>query len=430
MNRCFAILLLVVAALAAGASSAWAGGETTGSVFYVTSGGSDERLIAERRSVVTVSGEVVVTFEGDPATCGAVGRCDMRGTLTWRPSRRHDLYLADVAKRAGRSVSVGMVSAGFEGVETFSQVRRARAGGGTAVCSDARSVLYGLDAVVRGDQLVFGVDPLGQGPLDSRCGGPLWEDVRFVLPRPRVDIAELRERGGAADLRTEQTFTAGGLRGTVRSTLVASLSRPRLVPRERGRDADDGRVPQLRLRRWRIAAVSGSMRVDVRGADSPGRCEPLDSCGLAGTFTLTPKARLSDAEVFTYLADPPLGGTRFGGGGSWADTGTAVATFTRPDASAPCTDAVSLTGGNLTLDEERGRVTVAFDPWPGVRSRCAGPVLGSGIGEGYATTSVPLSRFQRSRRLTLRLTRGASRSFDGYRVASHPDLTIELVRRR
>ena len=428
------ILALAVAGLAPGTASAggWTAGGvnfTFGSGVYAYTDSPTAEVVAQHRSAVRVSGEMIVAYEPDPATCAAVGRCDIRGTTTWRPPRRQNLYLNDVVDRGKRSVSATVFPDDFTGAETVSQVRRTRASGGTALCSDARGASAGLDGVVVGRQLVFGVRPDGPGPLDTRCAGPLWHDLRFVLPRPRFDLSALRKSGGAADLRAEQTFTTGGLRGTVRSTLVASLTPPRkLRPDRVTQDDEDHQEP--RLQRWRVSRVSGSVRIDVRGSSVAARCEPLDACGLVGSITFTPKPDLEQTELFTALLDEPdEDGSRFVGSGAWVDTGVASATFSRPDATAPCQDTVPLTGGFVFMLESKRRVAVAYDPFPGIRTRCAGPVVGSAFESATAAATLPLARF-RGRRVTLRLTEGVTRTVEGYRVTSHPDLTIELVRRR
>ena len=430
MRRSLLLALALVASVPGTASAGDFSSGTSlmfGSGIFLSTDSETARVVAQRRSAVRVSGELVVTYEGDPATCAAVGRCDVRGTMTWRPPRRQNLFLVELSDRGKRSVQASLFPENFGPAETVSQVRRARSTGGTALCSDARSSSSGLDAVVAGTQLVLGVRPEGPGPLESRCAGPLWHDLRYVLPRPRLELAALRRRGGAADLRTEQTFVAAGLRGTVRSTIVASLTRTQRLPLDRETERDDEAEP--RIQRWRVEGVTGSVRVEVRGSAVPARCEPLDACGVVGSLTLTPKPERRGSEVFTALSDEPEDdGSRFGGGGGWVDAGTATATITRPDAPAPCQDAVPLQGGSLFLAESGGGVDVAYDPVPGVRTRCPGPAVGSMFEFGSARATVPLRRF-RARRITVRLTRGVTRTVEGYRVTSRPDLTLELRRR-
>ena len=433
VRRLSAGVAVTLAALVPASAPAQSTGEfTSGTGVILGLESPTAEVVAQSRSVVTVSGELVVAFEGDPGTCAAAGRCDTRGTVTWRPSRSLNLYLSDVVDRGKRTVHATVFPDDFGGPETISQVRRARVGSGTALCSDAQSTYSGLEAVAIGRQLVFGVPPNSSGVLRSRCGGPLWSDLRYVLPRPRWTIADFRRRGGDADLRTEQTFAAGGLRGTVRSSLVARATPPRRLRPDDGSRVREQTRP-YRTHDWDLARVSGSVRIDVHGAQAPSRCEPLDACGLVGSVTLTPQPRDADdhPDASAISSDRPFDGMRLAGGGAWRDGGTASATFTRPDAPAPCTDTVPLEAGSLMLLETRGRVSVTYDPVPGVSSRCAGPVLGGAFeGGGIAAGTVPLRRFLRSRRVTVRLIRGVSRTLEGYRMRSQPDLTIELVRRR
>ena len=416
-----AVALAVAAPAAAQSGSSFESG--TGVIIGL--GSPTAKIVAQAGAHATVTGELVVAFEGDPSTCTAAGRCDTTGTITWRPSRSHRLYLSDIVDRSKRRVMATMFGddALDEGAQVFSRARRARAGGGTALCTDVRRAPAGLDAVVAGRQLAIGVSPASEGPLESRCGGPVWADLRYVLPRPRFDLADVRRRGAAVDLRTEQTFVAGGLRGTVRSTLRMRIARLRRI-RDEQSDVDRERGPRLRLQAWRVASMRGSVRVDVRGSDDAVRCRPLDACGLTGTVTLSPRPR--DGELVVLDLERPIDGERFAGSGGWYDDGTATATFTRADAPAPCNDAVPLTAGGVFVAEKGGQVTLTYDAFPRVRSRCPGPALEL---ESMAAGVVPLRAFRRSRRVVVRLTRGSSRTVDGYRMTTTPDLTLELVRR-
>lgn len=430
MRRAAAVLAVVVAStvLASPAAAQSAGVLGGDAGIYLVGGPPGATIVAQSRSVVSLTGEMVVEYEGDPATCAPAGRCGTSGTIVWRPERPAELYLSDVADRRRRSVLASYFPNGpFDiGSEVVVQARRQRASGGTARCTDATRSTEGLDATVAGRELVFGVHPQGTGPLESRCAGPLWADLRYVLPRPRLDLAAFRRRGGVADLRADQTFSAGGLRGTVRSSLVARMTRPRRQ-REDGGSVTREEGAAFRTTGWRVERVTGSVRLDVRGPEAASRCEPLDACGLTATMTITPRA--GEGDVTTFATDRPVDGVRFGGAGGWRDPGTVLTTLTRPDAPEPCSDQAPLHSALLMLDESRGRVRASYDPFPGVRTRCGGPTFGpsqAGTARGTAARRDVL----RSRRVTLRLTRGSFRIVSGFRVATHPDLTIELVRRR
>src|SRR4051812_19205473 len=58
----------------------------------------------------TLTGGLTVSFRSDPATCAAVGRCGLEGTVAWHPQRRAQLALL----ATGRRLDAYLLSLGSE----------------------------------------------------------------------------------------------------------------------------------------------------------------------------------------------------------------------------------------------------------------------------------------------------------------------------
>lgn len=98
-------LSVAVALLAPAAAG---GDELTGSgIVSVGIGGAGARTVSITSGDVRSRGSLIVTFQGDPATCAAAGTCGTSGTVTWRPADDYRLEAGEFALRSGkRSLSV------------------------------------------------------------------------------------------------------------------------------------------------------------------------------------------------------------------------------------------------------------------------------------------------------------------------------------
>lgn len=378
-------------------------------------------------SPVRVTGDVRLTWSADPATCAPVGRCGWSGVASLRLTREHALTLLDTRTRSGRAVVPLLFPSAFEnGDRAFALVRRPRTSGGPGLCTDGQDRVAALEARVARGAVVLGFGSESGNPFGSRCGGPAFADLRFSLPEGRLPLRDVRRRGGRVDLRREARFAGGGLVGTVESTLVAWIGRP--TP-ERLDDDGEEREDAVRTARWRITRVTGALRAQTRGVGPEERCTLLDACSLTSLATITPRPR--DGELLVYrppIGDRGMSGQLYGAGGWERDAGTIETAVTRSDAPATCTDTAQLAGGLLLITTRPdGRLEALYEP-QGTITRCPGPELfDPEIGGRTASALVPAGALD-GRRATLRLTRGSDRERAGFRVATTPDLTIEIER--
>ena len=117
------------------------------------------------------------------------------------------------------------------------RMSRATAGSGApAHCQDARAARYAsLDfngdapgtAVVRLAAATHTVS-YGADLLSTRCAGPLESDIAAVLPTRALPVQVLRKGSTTIDLSATSAFAAAGMAGTVRSSVVLRLGRPRV----------------------------------------------------------------------------------------------------------------------------------------------------------------------------------------------------------
>jgi hypothetical protein len=417
---------------------------------------------------VSVSGQVIVTFHGDRAAgCEATFRCDVQaGTIRWTPQSRGQLSLF---RGPGRRLAgyLSLVGGGAATVDTLAVVQRSAADG-THVCVDARASSYvstpivaTVVPVVRLRGLRFGLQerqgafgPLNETNLGTKCGGPLPADTLHRLPMRAVSLRALRTGPTTIDLSGSAPFGAGGLAGTVESTVVVRIRKARVrrvhLRREPTRPRPSNRPPFRNLAvEYRLARMSGSVPVEV--AATPGTCTALDACGLAGRLTVTPGPARGEAYVFAYGRLPPIALRRALGLAAgprprkvtvygylaWARArGTVTAALDRTGTPA-CRDTTPLTSGAIELRVRGRRVTARFAGGAEVlgapevlRTRCPGPLIADlGRGTRLAVGHIPLRALGR-RRVTLHLDQGASAVASGYRLRSRPDLTVVLEREK
>jgi hypothetical protein len=408
---------------------------------------------------VRVSGQLVVSFRGDPAGCAAFFRCDVQGgSLRWTPQSRARLSLL---RLPGRRLEGYLAPSGPFGTrpDTVAVVQRSAADG-THVCADARGgsfESFGLVAVgVR--RLTFGLrarpgvfGPAGSVLPATNCGGPLPEEALRGLSTRVVSLRALRSRPTQIDLSGSAPFASGGLAGTVESTIVLRVGRLQ-VQRQPVLRASPRRVssrPPLRLIavEYRIARLTGSLPVAVRG--DPQTCAPLDACGLAGTLTVQPGPARGEGYVFGYgrlpfavlrrtvgLAPGPVPRrTSAYGYISWGRGMGSVSALLTRNGTPACRDAGRLRSGTLELRVRGPRVTAVFarglpygDGADLLRTRCPGPLLADlGRGTRLALGRLPRRALGRPR-FTIHLNRGTRAVTSGYRLRSRPDLRIVLER--
>lgn len=390
-----------------------------------------------------LSGELVVDFRSDPATCAAVGRCGLEGTLAWQPARR--LTLLPGRGRTRDEVAAPLLPTGEgqgAGTRTTAQVRRA----GGATCTDT---VEGFSDVAlagrRGGRLTLRLGEMSD-PFDTRCGGPILADVAGGLPAPGVTLATLRRGPATLDATGEAAFTAAGLEGTLRSSLRIRLGRLRPgSPFEEGAGREGARRRVVRAR-YRVEDVRGTLRAPFTASTTPAVCAPLDACGVSGELAFAPDARRGTGEVQVSL--PVRSGVRglvaalrrarsdFGedaaiqgfGYAQWTDRGRVRATVVRPGGGPPCTDDAPLRFGSVFLEPRGARVRVSYLSTTTTRTRCAGPLFGVALGQPAAATgTVPVEAFGR-RRVALRLARGAELEDGPYRGRTRSDVVVVLRR--
>jgi hypothetical protein len=437
------VLLVVVGSLAvAGAAAAQ---ELVGTnTVDIVSGGSPSSLRLTSAKV-TLTGSLSVDFRSDPATCAAVGRCGLEGTVAWRTPRRGQLAIFE-RTRGRRTIDAYLAGDPREGLLngrlfTTAQVRRDDAAG-RGLCSDGNPDSATLEVEGSGGELVFALRGGGDAPdlLATRCPGPLLGDVAGGLVTRRVSLATLRRGATKIDLGGDSPFTAAGLTGTAHSDVVLTVGRARTE-----RDRLPASVRRRRQRvldvEYHVTRVSGGVRLDVRGDPDAASCGPLDACGLTGAHVVTPSGATGSASLSAFgpartstralraavgLAPghPDAGITAYGTA-LWTDRGRDEVSIGRAG-QPPCTDRRPLRDGYLALIPHGSRVQASY--FPGVlaslHTRCPGPKPDGPL----ATGSLPLRAFAH-RRVTVRLRAPKALNADGYTGTVRPDLTVVLTRR-
>jgi hypothetical protein len=419
------------------------------------------------RAKVQVSGQLVVSFHGDRAAgCETWFRCDVEaGTIRWTPPAEGQFYAVTSRRGRLRLTSLSLYGGVGSTIETLATVER-RAADGTQLCADGRGTGYvSLPITAAGRRefrLGLTLPSAGGGGLGvpsqimppTNCGGPLPADVLRKLPARRVTLRDLRPGPTTIDLSGSAAFAAGGLAGTVTSSVEITIRR--LVTRRRGtqrRVIRPRRSPRRTPFRtveaeYRVTGLTGSVPLDVLA--DPRTCAPLDACGLSGSLTLRPGPAEGEAYLFAYgrlprrvleralgLAPGPIPrkARTYGYVELEKGSGTVAADLVR-DGEPACRDRVPVETGALELRGRGRQVTALLSGYPGLggadplQTRCPGPLLGDfRRATRLAVGRIPLRAFGR-RRLSLHLDTGTSATTPGFRVRSQPDLRIELVRER
>jgi hypothetical protein len=415
----------------------------------------------------TVEGRLAVDFSANPGT-GCAAPCDLQGRVVWTPAREAMVTILETRVR-GRTefeVSLDFEDSGGERPATAAEVTRAASSGSPGHCQDARVDRFGsLDftgdtpgtAIARlaapQKTVSFGADL-----LSTRCAGPLESDIAAVLPTRTLPVDALRRGATTLDLSANRPFAAGGMAGTVRSSIVLRVERPE-PPEEGSFELPREILRALKFNRLRIVdaiydveRLSGDLTTTFDGSTQPELCGPVDSCGLRGSVKVTHAvtegeailsaigpARLTRRQLGAALGlngGRPSGAIATSGIVTWEeDPGRVASTVTDPGGRA-CADTAGLGSGMIDLTFSRSRISAGygltglFDGDP-LRSRCAGPGFtdASDGSNPVARGSVP-RRALRKRRLTIPLNGGSVFSSGSYSGKVQAGLTLTMRRVR
>jgi hypothetical protein len=436
-GRLVVAVLLAVLALA---------GTARADFFSISFLGGDEQPRRQAQAQVTVTGDVRAEFRSDPATCAAVGRCGLTGTVVWRPGRGGVLfafaYGPEVDEPLQALLSLGADPLDDTGPETVAEVRRTTPDGSRLCVDRVRDTgIFGWTGPAGGVEATLGPERDGTDILATTCAGPVAADALAALGRRRVARVQVLGGRTTIDLAGEGPLTTPGLTGSVRSTVRLVVGAMR-----RGRRATQVRDRRRSIEaRYTVERVAGRVDVDLAGAAEGVRCATLDACGAAGTATLVPdgasgvvslvasgRRALGRGPLLAALGRRPGGvgrGVETGGFGELAKRSTATTSVRLPGSDRPCTDTVPVGDGGLLLEPRGTQVRVSYFPGTTLRSRCPGPALPVEDARGVASATVPLRAFARER-VTLRLTRGRAFATEGFSLRTRPDLTVVLRRGR
>jgi hypothetical protein len=438
-------VLLVICALALAAPGA-AEAQISLLFFGVTPG----REISDVELPATVTGEVSVSFRADPARrCAALAACAYSGVVAWTPGGGGSLdvtrYRQGRRIRADAELSLGEDANG-SGSLLAAIVHRSTGGGPPATCGDEQSGPATISATARRGQLSFA---LSDALAPTRCAGLVPSDLANVAPTATVPLSALRAGNLRLDFRARRDFSAHGFAGTVTSTVVVTLGRPRVQP------LNLTVPPGIKTQRMRIVSeplrligISGSLTASVSGTRNADLCVLLDACGLVGTLTFTPNAAAPLGELDAigpakrpyrdFLASLGLSsagrsaGIDVAGTLTWSDVGTVLASLRQ---SATCSDRAPLGSGAASLQMIGRRLYVRYlgpggsglGGQTGLRTRCPGPFVAPG--NELATGSIARSRLRR-RSVSVRLRATHTPGDQGYDISLAGALTLRLRRGR
>jgi hypothetical protein len=421
--------------------------QTSGSSSVIAVGLTNgTKLLSGTDLQVCVTGSLTVTFAGDPATgCAAHGLCGYDGTETWQPGGLGDLNVSRLEHR-GRRYDDATIFLGGPGVAARSKVQRSQRNGTTSSCGDRSRDEGGFFPLpVRGSRVSVGLRHADEPFLGTRCAGPLDADIAAALPSRTVALSRILHGRDTIDLTGVQPFAAHGLAGTVRSTIVLRLGRPRRSSGSHGSSPPPGVKPtRVATVNYRVTDIEGSAEATVRTSPLSAVCSPFDACGLQGTLDVTPgQTSIGSAGL---IATAPLSrpkrdllaalgvgrrgnpsGIRVEGGGIASGHGEISADLTQPGGA--CRDQTGLGQVVLELRKRADRLDVSLSPGASaagpLRTRCPGPALGS---HQLTSAALPLTVL-RHPTFTAKLE-GESFSNGPYQVTTRSTLTVTLRRTR
>lgn len=432
MRALFTICVVAIACVVAPAEAQ----DEVDSFFGISFGLGNARTLETWEMPVRFEGSVVVHFES------AFGS----GRIVWSPGRRGQFSVAENKTKHGRRTTAFLASTDALGATS----RVERAGG---VCTDTAGQMFDQAAVEQGkDAIRIGLassTPGGPGfhMTETRCGGPLLDDLGRALGMVRVSRSQLTKGAFDVDFRKAATpISAPGMTGSVESSVVAHVGKRTKPTTARARPG--GRTTRLRSLdvEYRVASVSGSLGWDILGGGEV--CAELDSCDARESVTLaagkaegsaalsaiaTAKRPLRDLRTAVGLASGGrTKGLAVGGYGYWTSEATTLAASLERSGAPACQDERHLAALALRLEPVGSRVqaTVQTGTAQVGRTACPGPALGTGTeGADLVSASLPLRAFAR-KRVTLRLTEPHELSTEGWSGGSHGSLVVVLERTR
>jgi hypothetical protein len=284
--------------------------------------------------------------------------------------------------------------------------------------------------------------------MPTRCAGPVAADLAAAIPRVTISSRRLEAGHVRLDFRGRRSFASHGFAGTLTSSLVVTVGGPVHMRLPIPTQPPATKPVLIRVVTETLhARVGGRLSDAISGSSDPDVCVLLDSCGLSGTLTLTPKATVPKAELTASgPASRPyrdfltaLGLSRAGRAGGisvsgeieWKDAGTVSEAIHQ---AAACTDTAPLADGLVGMVVTGTRIAAQYGLGLGFgsagteRTRCPGP-SSIGVNGPLVSGSVPRSRLRR-RAFTITLHRSAPASDEGYTVRPAGAITLELRRGR
>lgn len=429
----------VVALMALLAGSAGAGSSSGGSSgVFVFGNGPRVYTVVE----ASLTGRLAISFHGAQPTCAARGVCGFSGTTVLQPGAGGASALIISSTRHGnrRSTTVSLDLITNDAPTMSTSVRRVLGGAPDGTCVDTSNADGNPTLSQRGAAVVLTAFAADGGLLRSRCAGPLDGDIAPFAPSAALSLSTVQRGHRMVDLRGVRQFSAAGFAGTITSSLVLRLggsSRQSSMP-PASRRTKTTRVRYVRVP-LRLRALSGALRAAFSGVSDLDACSVLDSCGLRGSTTITPRRAGSETgELLAYgPASRPLRdfltalGLRRGGRAKGI---FAIGQLDLPSASietaatqaGPCRDRAAVGAGSLFFfPAPRALAGEARLP-PPLHLRCPGPLLGSGQGGLARLSQAP--RGLASRRFSLRLTPDWGSADDGYALSGSGAVTLTVTR--
>ena len=435
--------VVIALALAAAAAAAGPGAAPAAAQVWGPDGEGARR---QTTMPLRIDGVLTIGFRGHGPTCDATGMCGVSGTISIVPGGSRRLTLLEF--EGGRRPQATVESEGRDAGRT--RVTRAGADGTAHTCSDAWNVYLPLVGRFGGDGYApFGLRALegdSGGLIAGRCTAALGRDVVAALPSAVLHVRAVRQGSAELDLSGERVFTAGGLTGTVRSTMRIELgtATTRRVRRERQPEVPARRRLRVLVQQWAVERLDGSAQLAAQAAGDPFPCAVVDACGLAAAVRAAPALR--EGAVWLTGVAPARRSTRRqleaalglrrgrvprrvhrGGYGAWSGRGTVSASATYADGTV-CRSESPLVGGDVRIGVSGGRLRATWVAAPGaLRSRCPGPAGTQESGHVLLRGSLPLAAL-RDPRPTLRLARGGTFRSPGFAGTTTGSLALQLRR--